>query len=329
MPPLISVVMPAYNAEATIDEAMDSVVQQHWPHWELLVVDDGSTDDTAQRVRARRDPRIQLLRAPNQGHYLARNLGVKEAQGDWIAYMDADDRYLPDGLTQLAAFMDQHPLVVGFHRQIDPEGNPIVFKDPLVPDASSPTGYQVAIPLNWETFLQFRQFYYLAGLLAQRDALATIGPFEGYFSAEDTLFFAKAFQKGLLTPVPVPVYEYRVYPGSITKSSQTVAKAMACNLQILERVFELAPPEYQFLKPRAYAVRYRQESFSRLRQGYRTVARQLVTDARQKTTPTLWAQYCLPVWALSWLPVPAVDQLNTWRLGRASGGVKTEKALSH
>lgn len=97
MTPRISVIVPVYNGAATVDRALDSVATQSYPPAEIIVVDDGSTDATAEIVERHAGP-LQLLRQHNQGVSVARNRGAAEAKGDWLAFLDADDVYLPDRL---------------------------------------------------------------------------------------------------------------------------------------------------------------------------------------------------------------------------------------
>lgn len=104
--PRVSVVVAAHNAAGFIGQAIASVQAQTEPAWEILVVDDCSTDETRVIVEdlASRDDRIHLLRsAINGGPGAARNIGFAAARGDWIAVLDADDRYEPDRLRQLLA----------------------------------------------------------------------------------------------------------------------------------------------------------------------------------------------------------------------------------
>lgn len=102
MLPLVSIVMPSYNAEDTIRAAIESVLAQSWKHWELLVVDDCSSDGTRDEVlRARAaDPRVRLLSSPvNSGSPATpRNLGISQAKGQYVAFLDADDVWLPEKL---------------------------------------------------------------------------------------------------------------------------------------------------------------------------------------------------------------------------------------
>lgn len=109
----ISVITPAYNAELFIGDAILSVLAQTHPYWELLVVDDGSTDDTADRVRQFHDARIRLIQQPNAGLPAARNTALDVATGNSVAFLDADDELLPNHLASVAKRFDESPHVAG------------------------------------------------------------------------------------------------------------------------------------------------------------------------------------------------------------------------
>lgn len=109
--PEISVVLPVRNGVATISTAISSIRAQTLADWELLVVDDGSADDTVAVVESwtQRDPRIRLLRRPAQGLVAALETGCAAARAPFLARMDADDESLPERLALQAAFLDAHP----------------------------------------------------------------------------------------------------------------------------------------------------------------------------------------------------------------------------
>lgn len=88
---LVSVIVPAFNAAPWIQECLRSVLSQSWRELDVLVVDDGSTDETAAVAKAINDPRVRVLRQANRGAASARNVGLAEASGEWIQYLDADD----------------------------------------------------------------------------------------------------------------------------------------------------------------------------------------------------------------------------------------------
>jgi glycosyltransferase involved in cell wall biosynthesis len=94
-PPLISVVIPAYNAERYVLQAIDSVVRQSHAAFEILVIDDGSTDRSGEVARSYPDSRVRVVRQPNAGPAAARNHGVQLARGELLAFLDADDLWEP------------------------------------------------------------------------------------------------------------------------------------------------------------------------------------------------------------------------------------------
>ncbi|WP_100642942.1 glycosyltransferase family 2 protein [Alteromonas facilis] len=97
--PLVSVVMPMYNVEKYIREALGSVLQQTYPNFEVICVDDGGEDGSAAYVESLNDPRIRVIRQQNRGLAGARNTGIADAKGDYIAFLDSDDVWLPEKLS--------------------------------------------------------------------------------------------------------------------------------------------------------------------------------------------------------------------------------------
>ena len=102
MEPLVSVVIPCFNHGRFVHEALESVFQQTWKSWEVIVVDDGSTDDTAAVLASIDHPQVRVLTQENRGVAVARNRGIEAATGDFVVPLDADDRILP---TMIAACM--------------------------------------------------------------------------------------------------------------------------------------------------------------------------------------------------------------------------------
>ena len=98
----ISVIVPLYNKGCIIERTVKSVLNQTYPHFELIVVDDGSTDNSADIVKQFNDERIQLIQQPNAGPSAARNKGVQNARTEWIVFLDGDDELLPEALNHFA-----------------------------------------------------------------------------------------------------------------------------------------------------------------------------------------------------------------------------------
>ena len=97
----VSVIIPVYNREAYIRESVDSVLAQTFTEFEVIVVDDGSTDAAAEIIQSYTDPRIRLIRQSHQGVSAARNTGLDAARGEYITFLDSDDLYYPDFLQSL------------------------------------------------------------------------------------------------------------------------------------------------------------------------------------------------------------------------------------
>lgn len=122
--PSFSVVVPLYNKAAHIKSTLQSSLAQQWPAHEIIVVDDGSTDEGSAIVEALGEPRIRLVRQPNGGVARARNTGIANATGDWIVFLDADDWHHPHFLASLAAVIAQQPgvdMVASQYRSVEAE----------------------------------------------------------------------------------------------------------------------------------------------------------------------------------------------------------------
>ncbi len=142
--PLFSIILPTYNRAHYLYEAIHSVVQQTYGHWELIIVDDGSTDNTLEIVNRFPDRRIRYFRQKNKGRSEARNTGLHHALGDYLTFLDDDDYYLPDHLTSFAGLLGAPPREViikteGFRKS-----------SKLVPIPICPTGYREALRYIWQ-----------------------------------------------------------------------------------------------------------------------------------------------------------------------------------
>ncbi|RMG91174.1 MAG: glycosyltransferase [Candidatus Dadabacteria bacterium] len=108
--PNVSVVIPTHDRLGLVDEAVASVLEQTFPDLELVVVDDGSTDGTAEHLAARfSDPRLRIVVQENRGASAARNRGAAETSGEWLAFLDSDDRWLPRKLERQLEALAAHP----------------------------------------------------------------------------------------------------------------------------------------------------------------------------------------------------------------------------
>lgn len=106
--PKISVIIPLYNKEAIIERSLQSVLSQNYDDFDVIIVNDGSTDHSMDIVRRIKDPRIVLIEQENGGPSKARNTGIKNAKGEWIVFLDADDELLPGALKRFGRLIREH-----------------------------------------------------------------------------------------------------------------------------------------------------------------------------------------------------------------------------
>ena len=125
---LVSIIMPSWNTERFIAESIQSVINQTYTNWELLIVDDCSTDNTDEIVASFHDERIKYYHnEKNSGAALTRNKAMREAKGEWIAFLDSDDLWTPEKLEHQINFMKKngYPLSFTEYEKIDEESNPL------------------------------------------------------------------------------------------------------------------------------------------------------------------------------------------------------------
>lgn len=116
---LVSVIMPSWNTGRFIAESINSVIAQTYENWELIIVDDCSTDDTDEIVASFADDRIKYFKnEKNSGAALTRNRAMREAQGEWIAFLDSDDLWTADKLEKMIAFMRENDYSFAYHEYI-------------------------------------------------------------------------------------------------------------------------------------------------------------------------------------------------------------------
>ena len=109
--PKVSIIMPVYNAEKYVSEAIESVRNQSYENWELIIVDDGSTDRSPEIIDAysRKDPRIKFLHQKKQGVSMARNFALCQTHGEYVTFIDSDDVYHPDRLYRMVQIFEKYP----------------------------------------------------------------------------------------------------------------------------------------------------------------------------------------------------------------------------
>lgn len=190
---LISVVIPLYNKASTILVAVASVRSQTFTDWELVVVDDGSTDHGASLVEALNDPRIRCVRQANGGVAAARNAGLKVARGEWVALLDADDHWRPAHLARLHQLRARFPGVVlcgGACSYLGAEGQ--VYDPELAQLRLSATDGLSLIDDYFQEAHDHHLPFNSSSVMLRRDVALSAGGFmQGVTAGEDLLMWAR------------------------------------------------------------------------------------------------------------------------------------------
>lgn len=205
--PRFSVVIPCHNAGATIHETLASVCAQTWPDWEAVVIDDGSTDDSAAVVEnlGQRDTRIRLQRHPNGGVSTARNRGAAAARGQILVFLDADDTLYPHTLSVLDLAFDACPDAIGAIGRVaflDPDGKASGRHSALPPPTLKPTAVMGENPACTGSNLSIR-----------REAFSVVGGFDANLRhAEDQEWLLRVTAAGPVLGLPEILVGYRLSP---------------------------------------------------------------------------------------------------------------------
>jgi len=232
----VSVIIPCYNGERFVREAIESAMRQTLPPAQVIVVDDGSRDSTV--AVAMRIPGATVIAQTNRGASLARNRGIAEARGEYLVFLDHDDRLLPEALEIGARALDEHAeagFVYGFHKAIDPEGRPIP-EPPIAPVAEA----------SYRRTLEGDTLVPPGCAMFRRSLIESIGGFrDGTFPTEDYDLYLRA---GRVAPIHCHnrfVVEYRVHPNNASAASSSRGLRAAHAALEAQREFVRGQPELE------------------------------------------------------------------------------------
>ena len=220
--PLISIIIPAFNAASVLGDALRSVQQQQYPHFEALVVDDGSADETAAVARSfvEHDQRFVLLQQAHRGISAARNAGLAAARGEWIAFLDADDTWLANKLARQ---------VDGLHDS--PEVN-VIFSNYYLWDGQNDLRLRDAEDkqLDMADFRHLLIRFNLLGtttVMVTQEFMSRVGPFDPELHlAEDWDMWLRLAEAGCRAlRIREPLARYRIWPGNISRQTLSMAQA--------------------------------------------------------------------------------------------------------
>lgn len=272
--PLVSVVIPTYNRSAYLCQAIRSVLEQSYVDFEVIVVDDGSQDDTRSAVARFADPRVRYTCQDNAGRCAARNAGIRLATGRYVSFLDDDDLYLPNKLSSHMSALDADPdlgLVMGGYRCIDAEGAP--FKE-ITPWLWHPC-------LDLDTWLRVCPTI-PAAVTVRKAWLASCGGFDesiGAHAEDWDLWLRLAYAGCRMAWVEELVCAYRIHGANTVRAA---IKQRAGMLAVLDRFFARSD-----LEPGLAAKRSRVFANAHLRGAARLYAAGLTTDAEQDVIAAL------------------------------------------
>jgi glycosyltransferase involved in cell wall biosynthesis len=281
--PLVSVVVPTYQRVHTIRASVESLLAQHGVDFEVLVVDDGSSDGTPAVLGAMRDPRLRILRVPHGGVAAARNAGIAASETPFVAFHDSDDRALPGRLAVPAEFLSSHPdidLVIQNGHMLPVEGDRLGREEPWIrPEiavtlAARPIG--VAEVFRWN-------LGQLQGMTFRRRALDAVGPLDGSFSILDDLdLVLRVTTSHRAVFLDVPAFAYRRHAGGIARNRSVVREE---SIRLAEKLVGEHPEVLDVLGRGAFrkrqARRWARLATVRARDGDAAAARAALGRARR------------------------------------------------
>lgn len=276
----VSVLMPIYNAEPYLGEAIESILRQTFQDFELVAVDDGSADRSAEVARdyARRDSRIRFVAAVHRGITATRNETLNRATGKYIAVMDADDISLPERLAKQVAFLENHPecvLVGSWVQLMDSAGMPLRIANQEVTHSE----------IEAAALTYAGSYITTNGYMARRDKVCDVGQYRDFAPAEDRDLYLRLAECGQLANIPEVLYQFRRHVNSACFAQrQKLSERTVAVVQDACKRRGKAPPE---MPPQEYYSRasvsetYRAWAWWALQSGY-------VATARKHAMATLW-----------------------------------------
>ena len=226
----MTVLLPARDAAATLGRALDSVFAQTFTDFELVVVDDGSSDDTRALLDTVDDPRLRVVDGPGRGIVAALHAGLAVARSKYVARMDADDTCAPERLALQVAFLDAHVEVAAVSSAfavIDSDGHELRIEPTLLDD----------VDLGRELFV--RNPIAHGATTIRRAALDTVGGYrDGWSGAEDLDLWRRLREVGALASLPSVLYRWRLTPVDASRAADT-ARSTA---RVLDELWSSGPP---------------------------------------------------------------------------------------
>lgn len=205
--PTVSVVMSVYNGEQFLRESIDSILNQTYKDFELIIIDDGSTDTTLKIIKSYKDSRIRIISRANKGLVASLNEGIRQARGKYVARQDADDVSLPKRLHKQVEYFTRHKGCVVMGTWFEEFAGSKV----LSINRSPMTDALIRLRLLWGTCFGH------GTVMFNREVAIAVGLYrKPRWPAEDYDFWSSLAEKGKLANLPEVLYRYRVHDSSIS-----------------------------------------------------------------------------------------------------------------
>lgn len=239
--PKVSVIIPAYNAMAYLPETVESVLRQTFTDFEVLIIDDGSSDHTVQWVSGLVDPRVKLIEQQNQGASAARNTGIAHAKGEYVSFLDADDLWSETMLEKQVRCLEDNPAVGLVHTWMA-----------LIDEQGRPTGRVMTSNAEGDVWQQLveQNTVFCSSVMVRSCCFETVGVFDrNLLNIDDWDMWIRIAAHYHFAVLKEPLMRYRQHQNNMSKNWQVVEQALR---SIIEKAFRCAPPEVQYLKSRSY-----------------------------------------------------------------------------
>jgi len=212
--PLVSVIIPTYNGSRFIRETIQSVLDQTYNNLEIMVVDDGSTDDTSLIVKSITDQRITYIQQKNAGVSPARNHGITVSKGDYIAFLDHDDVWLPCKLEKQLSLFEQNPKVA------------LIYSDAFIINENNFIMGKYSHKIKFFRGRIFKElfsscFITILTVVIKKSVFLEVGPFLPYKICEDYDLLLKCAAKYPIDYIDEPLAKYRVHGSNYSKNYET------------------------------------------------------------------------------------------------------------
>lgn len=256
--PIISVIIPAYNSEKTIEKTIESVLNQTFADFELIVINDGSQDSTLDIVSQVKDTRIKVFSYPNAGANFSRNRGFSHAVGDMVSFLDADDIWTPDKLaSQLQALQENTTAAVSYSwtDYINENGEFLL------------SGTHITV--NGDVYEQLLVINFLengSNFLVRREAFIEVDGFDESITAcQDWDIGLRLARKYNFVAVPSVQILYRISPNS---QSSNLARQEKLSLIVLDKAYSQSPSSVEHLRSKSLTNLYNYLTCKALQQPF-------------------------------------------------------------